>query len=233
MTGAPLVSVVVPAFNAERFLAEALDSVLAQSHTPLEVIVVDDGSTDRTGEIARSYGVHCLRQRNSGHAAARNAGVTAAGGDFLSFLDADDLWEPNKLSTEVTHLLAHPELGFLRSSMWRTLAPGAKWPPGTPRKWFLEPQPGNLSSAALIRRSAFEHVGPFDPSFQHGDDGDWVARAADAGIRSEVIPDVLVHYRIHGANQHYDNKAMKAELFELLRSSVRRKQGPGSKSGAA
>jgi glycosyltransferase involved in cell wall biosynthesis len=219
-----LISVVIPAFNAEPFLAEAIESVLAQDYGPIEVLVVDDGSTDRTADVASSYPVACLRQANGGQAAARNAGVAAARGSFVSFLDADDLWRSSKLSTEVEHLQAHPELGYVLVRMQRSLLPGASWPPGTPASWFKVPQPGTLPSAALVRRDALERIGPFDSRFRHGSDTEWQARAADAGVRWELLPDVLVQYRIHGNNDSYDNLGMKQEMFELLRASLVRKR---------
>jgi glycosyltransferase involved in cell wall biosynthesis len=224
MTERALTSVVIPAFNAETFIAEAIESVLAQDHRPVEVIVVDDGSTDGTAAIASNYQVVCLRQANGGQAAARNAGVAAASGSFVSFLDADDLWAPSKLSTEVAHLSAHPELDYVLVRMQRVLLPDAPWPPGTPASWFEEPQPGTLASAALVRRSVLDRVGTFDTRFRHGSDTEWQARAADAGSRWELLPDVLVRYRIHGANNSYDNLGMRREMFHLLRASLARKR---------
>ncbi len=220
----PLVSVVIPAFNAERFLAEAIESVLAQDHGNLEVIVVDDGSLDGTGQLAARYPVKTIAQPNGGQAAARNTGVACARGPLVAFLDADDLWMPGKLSTEVAFLNDHPDAGYVLSRMQRVLLPGAPWPPGTPAGWFDEPQPGTLPSAALIRRSTLEHVGAFGTRFRHGSDTDWQARAADLGVRGALLDDVLVHYRIHGANHSYDNLGMKREMFDLLRASVARKR---------
>lgn len=224
MSERALISVVIPAFNAEAFLAEAIESVLAQEYGPVEVIVVDDGSTDRTAAVAASYPVACMGQTNGGQAAARNAGVAAARGSFVSFLDADDLWRPKKLSTEIAHLQAHPELDYVLVRMQRSLLPDAPWPPGTPASWFKEPQPGTLPSAALVRRTALDRIGPFDTRFRHGSDTEWQARAVDAGTRWELLPDVLVQYRIHGNNNSYDNLAMKQEMFQLLRGSLARKR---------
>lgn len=220
----PLVSVVIPAFNAEAFIGEAIESVHAQDYRRVEVIVVDDGSTDHTAAVASRYAVKALRQEHGGQAAARNAGLAAAGGTFVSFLDADDLWMPSKLSTELAHLLAHPELDYVLVRMQRSLLQGAPWPPGTPARLFDEPQLGTLSSAGLFRRDVLGRIGPFDIRFRHGSDADWQARAADAGVRWQVLPDVLVRYRIHGANHSYDNLTMRREMFELLRSSLARKR---------
>src|SRR5436305_1935247 len=107
----PLVSVVMPAFNAEAFVAEGIESVLAQDYECVEVIVVDDGSTDNTSAVASRYPVKCIAQKNSGIAAARNAGVAVSRGSLVAFLDADDIWLPGKLSTQVAYLLKHPEVG--------------------------------------------------------------------------------------------------------------------------
>jgi glycosyltransferase involved in cell wall biosynthesis len=224
MNDQPPVSVVIPAFNAAAFVGDAIESVLAQDYARVEVIVIDDGSTDGTASIASRYPVTTLTQDNGGQAAARNAGVSVAQGTLVSFLDADDLWMPSKLSTEVAHLQAHPELDFVLVTMQRSLLPGAPWPPGTPARWFAEPQPGTLPSAGMVRRAVLERIGAFDTRFRHGSDTEWQARAADAGLRWEVLPEVLVEYRLHGANESYDNVGMKRELFELLRASLARKR---------
>src|SRR5215471_2204625 len=111
---ADLISCIIPAYNAERYLREAIDSVLAQTYRPIEVLVVDDGSTDQTGEIVESYGarVHYLRQTNAGPAAARNCGFIEARGDFVAFCDADDVWHTEKLERQWMHLHQRGELGY-------------------------------------------------------------------------------------------------------------------------
>jgi glycosyltransferase involved in cell wall biosynthesis len=107
-----LLSVIIPVYNGERYLAEAARSVRAQTYRPLEVIVVDGGSTDNSAQIARSFAqVHCIQQRNSGVSAARNAGIAASHGESITFLDQDGLWAPEKARPHVRHLLNHPEAG--------------------------------------------------------------------------------------------------------------------------
>src|SRR4051812_7319537 len=108
----PLVSVVIPAFNAERFLGEALASVSAQTYAPVETIVVDDGSSDGTAEVARAHPeVALIEQENSGPAAARNRGFAASRGEFIAFHDSDDLMTPDKLAVQVSHMLENPGVG--------------------------------------------------------------------------------------------------------------------------
>ena len=109
----PLVSCIVPVFNGERYLAEALDSILAQTYRPVDLIVVDDGSTDGTAQVAAGYGerITYLYQENSGPAAARNKGIDAAQGEFVAFLDADDVWHEEKLARQMVRFDARRELG--------------------------------------------------------------------------------------------------------------------------
>ena len=110
----PLISVVIPAHNAEKYLAEALESVRAQTFPDYEIIVIDDGSTDRTAELASSYsGVFLLQQSNRGEAGARNTGIRAARGKYVAFLDADDVWLPSKLEKQAAHLLRHPRTAWI------------------------------------------------------------------------------------------------------------------------
>src|SRR3954470_15704279 len=138
----PLVSALVPVFNGERFLAEALDSIFAQRWEPLEVVVVDDGSTDRSAEIARSYSVSYLHQENAGIATARNAAIEAAGGEIVAFLDADDVWLPGSLEKRVEHLLDTPEVGFVVGRMEVFLEPGHERPPWIEEEFVDKPQNG-------------------------------------------------------------------------------------------
>jgi glycosyltransferase involved in cell wall biosynthesis len=107
----PLVSIVVPVYNGERYLREALDSAFAQGYEQCEVVVVDDGSEDGTAQIIRSYDqVQHVRQTNAGQARAKNVGVEAAGGEYITFLDADDVLPPGRVSTQVDYLLQHPSV---------------------------------------------------------------------------------------------------------------------------
>jgi len=197
----PLVSVVIPVFNGERFLAETLDSVFAQDYPSFEVIVVDDGSVDGTADVARSFeGVRYIHQDNQGQAVARNTGINAARGELLAFLDADDLWTPNKLSVQVGYLLDHPEIGFTLARQRIFLEPGAERPPWLRDDLIEEDHVGFFPSTLVSRKSVFETIGVYDPSYRIGESADWFARARDAGIRRAIVQEVLLHKRVHGVN---------------------------------
>ncbi len=219
----PLVSVVLPVFAGERLLGEALDSVAAQSYPNLETIVVDDGSPDRSAEIASGRpGVRVLREPHRGVAAARNAGVAAARGELIAFLDQDDLWQASKVARQVTLLVDRPELDIALCHVEMVLldsTPRPSW-----LTWETARQRGYLPSAWLVRREAFERVGVFDTQYRIACDADWLARAKDGGLMSETLPQTLVHWRIHDANGSYDQATMRSETFRMLRATAERQR---------
>jgi glycosyltransferase involved in cell wall biosynthesis len=219
------VSVIVPVYNGEHYLAAALDSVVGQNYRPLELIVVDDGSTDRSADIARSYeGVCYVYQPNQGHGPARNAGIAAALGEFIAFLDADDVWAPDKLRLQAGYLLAHPEVGCVICHMHAALEPGMEWPAHLNRDYYGTDPVAYVPSAILARRAVFDRIGGFDGRYRHGDDSDWFFRARDAGVQVAELPDCLLTRRIHAANQSHGTRDLTAELLRVTRASVNRKQ---------
>jgi glycosyltransferase involved in cell wall biosynthesis len=232
----PLISCIVPVFNGELYVGEALDSVLGQTYRPLEVIVVDDGSTDGTARIVAGYGerVSYLAQSNAGHAAARNRGIHAARGDFVAFLDADDLWHPEKLTRQLDCLLAQP-LPDLCFTHLRNF-----WMPrlGKERDRFngsryARPFPGFSTVTLLARSTVFERIGPFNPSLRHGDDTEWFLRAADRGIRREMLAEVLVYRRIHQTNRSRSLAAeSRDEYLHILKDRLDGRRRAAKQLGA-
>jgi glycosyltransferase involved in cell wall biosynthesis len=221
----PLVSVIIPVYNGEKYLAEALDSVAAQDYTPLETIVVDDGSTDGTAQLAQARPeVRYIYQTNQGGGGARNTGLAAATGDFIAFLDADDVWLPGKLHAQVAYLLAHPEVGIVFTRMESFLEPGATWPAGLNEAYYAQGPVAYLPSALLGRRRVFEQVGLFDASYRTDEDSDWFFRARDAGVVSAAVPQILLRRRIHTANNSRAAGAATPELVRLVRASLQRKR---------
>jgi glycosyltransferase involved in cell wall biosynthesis len=222
-TPGPLVSVVVPVFNGERFLAETLASVCAQTYAPFELVVVDDGSTDGSAAVLRSFPqARCVSQPNRGVAAARNTGVEAARGELLAFIDQDDLWPADSLAVRVGHLLAHPELDFVLSLVQFFLEPGVAKPDWVRPELLEQPAPGYNLGNMVVRRAAFERVGRFDPRFVLASDHDWFVRANDLGLRHARLDRVLLRKRTHDANE--SRRGSTREMLEIHRASVLRKR---------
>jgi glycosyltransferase involved in cell wall biosynthesis len=195
-----LASCVIPVFNGERYLEEAVDSVLAQSHRPIEVIVVDDGSTDGTSEVAASLGgqVSYVRQENQGPAAARNTGLRMAQGEFVAFLDVDDQWHPEKLERQLGRLRDRPEIDLCFTSLQHLWTPELE---KEKRRYEGHPLSKPFSayhiSSLLARRSVFTKFGEFNEALHAGENMIWFLQAAQRGAVIEVLPDVLVYRRFH------------------------------------
>jgi len=228
-----LVSCVIPVFNGEAYLDDAIDSVLRQEHRPLEVIVVDDGSTDGTAGVARSRGdaVRYVRQTNAGPSSARNRGIEEARGALVAFLDADDRWLDGKLSRQIAVLSAHPEVhGCLAHGrlFWdgdgAVAAEAAAWP--AERRIDTG---GLIGSTLVVRRTVFDTVGVFDPALPHSGLTEWSARAREHGVLLETIAEVLAERRMHAGNFSRQRAARDAEYVVLLKRSLdRRRAGPQS-----
>jgi glycosyltransferase involved in cell wall biosynthesis len=222
----PLVSVIMPVRNGERFIGQAIESVLAQSYQQREVLVVDGKSTDRSVEIALSYPtVRCIQETQIGFASAWNDGVEAASGELIAFLDSDDLWEPTKLERQVEVLQSRPEVDYVITHVRFVAQPGVGLPPGFKPELLDADHVANMPSALLIRRRALEAVGPFRTDMVVANDIDWFARAKDLPLTLAIVPDALVHKRVHDRNWSYNNApALHPELLGLLRDSVARQR---------
>ena len=222
----PLVSVIIPAYNAERYIAEAIDSVLGQTYSSREIIVVDDGSTDRTAEIVAGYAqtVRLIQQQNRGPAAARNTGIREAHGEFVSFLDADDIWTRENLELQIAFLRRHPDhvlsYGWVRffsdrpaGDLFETVPCPDKRPTGD--VW------ANLirdtiwaTCAAVLRTSALSQVGVFDEALPIGEDYDLWLRLAAHG-KCGYVPYMVAGVRLH------PESTTKTSPFVLVPPAVR------------
>ena len=215
----PLVSVVVPVYNSAPFLRETLDSVFALDYQPFEVIVVDDGSTDGSAAIAESFpGVHCIRQENQGPSVARNAGTEAARGEFVAFVDSDDVVLPHKLSVQVGYLLDHPDVSaVLGRQEWITPPPNAV----PDRVW------GDLDGitpmSMVIRKAVLVEVGGFDPALRGPEDTELLMRLRVAGHRFLVLPEIVMRRRYHGGNLVAGRRVAPMPL-ELLKTKLDRER---------
>jgi glycosyltransferase involved in cell wall biosynthesis len=207
----PTISVVVPAYNEERYIAEALDAVLAQTRSPLEVIVVDDGSTDATHEVVAGYGgrVRLIEQENCGCPGAFDTGFREARGEFVALCPADDVWEPRKLQWQQDALGAHPEVDVIFGGAQRFgLASGPHPRPARTGTldvlWFArEMYRRNLIAdpSAVVRRSLYLDLGGYEPLV--GEDYEFWMRALAAGATFRFDPRLVVRLREHGGNLSY------------------------------
>jgi len=227
------VSCIIPVYNGERFLAESIESVLAQTVPPQQVIVVDDGSTDATAQIIGRFGdcVEHLTQSNQGPAAARNAGLRRAVGDFIAFQDSDDLWLPEKLEHQLRCLLDdEAALGCicLVSNFWEEeLRAEAEAAQSTRH---VQAMPGYVFQAFLARREAFDVVGRLDQSLSVAEDVDWFNRARTAGHRIGLVEQTLVRRRYHRDNLSrsiaVSASAQDAMLEVVMRNLQRKRNAP-------
>jgi len=227
----PLISVIVPVKNGEPWLAEAIESVLAQEYPRLQPIVIDGNSTDGSGEIARSYPeVTYLEQSEPGLAQGWNEGVDAADGDLIAFLDCDDRWTAGKLAAQTELLRARPELAGAIGMVTFFLTPGQP-PPSGMRPHLLEGEHvAQIPGALLVRREVFDRIGNFDTSYEIAIDVDWFARVKDAGLEFGVIPRVVLEKRFHSANlSHSRPDRYHREMVRAMRDSAARQRAAGAK----
>jgi len=220
-----LLSVVVPTHNRASFLTEAIQSILSQQTGLMEIIVVDDGSSDQTGETVESFGppVRLIQQAHAGPAAARNRGLKDASGKYIGFLDDDDLWAPDKLQLQLPRLFEEPDadiiLGHTQRMIWRDEAAG-----GAQFVDYLDPVKLYSLGSSLFRRSVFDRVGLFDENMRHSEDDDWFMRARSLGISMIFLPQVSQYYRFHSNNMTYNKQEKIPDLLRLLKNRLDRKR---------
>jgi glycosyltransferase involved in cell wall biosynthesis len=214
----PLISVVIPSYNYARYLREAIDSALGQTYPEVEVVVVDNSSTDNTLDVLRSYGdrIRWFQQANEGVSGSRNRGIKESRGEVVAFMDADDAWLPEKLARQM-EMLSNPRVGMVYcglqyvDSQGRNLERSVKGLRGQVLKKLalLEP-PGvpACGSSALIRRKCFDEVGGFDRELSISADWDMWRRIA-CHYEIEFVSDPLVLYRQHDSAMH-----LKIDVFE-------------------
>lgn len=214
------VSVILPCFNAEAFVADAIASVAAQTRPPDEIIVVDDGSTDASLRAIKGAGqrVRILEQANRGVAAARNAGIAASSGDVLAFLDADDAWPPDSLELRLAEM--ERTGADLVAGRVRQCADGVGLNVPSAGVELV----GRLAGAILIRRSAFARVGDFDERLRSAETIDWIARAREVGLREAHCDRLVLFRRVHGTNMMRDHAAGERGQLSVLRAALARRR---------
>jgi glycosyltransferase involved in cell wall biosynthesis len=223
----PLISTIIPVYNRERYLSEAIESVLAQSYPSIELIIINDGSTDSSAEIAKRFtnkSGQYFYQENSGIGAARNQGIRLAKGEYLAFLDSDDIWLPEKLSLQFDAMRTNPKNNMVFGHVLNFLSPELS---NTEHKFDPNAEkifPGYFASALLIKREDFLKVGYFSTGWQVGEFIDWYARAQEIGMKPHMLPDLLVKRRIHQTNIGVTKRNSRKDYAHILRSALERRR---------
>jgi glycosyltransferase involved in cell wall biosynthesis len=219
------VSVIIPVYNGTNHLAETLQAVLAQTVLPNEIIVIDDGSTDGSADLARTFGpaVKVVTQKNSGLSASRNAGAALATSDWFTFLDHDDIWEPNYLARHTAEIALHPEANicycnrrYLQAAPEKgtfVLEPAPPAPAAHElSKVLLDRNPLTVCSV-LMKRDVFHAVGGFSSRHDGAEDWDMWLRLSFNSARFIFIPETLVQYRVHPISMsHHGTRVLNAQL---------------------
>ncbi len=223
------ISVIVPVFNQAAYLGEALESLRAQTSPVSEIMVVDDGSTDGSGELARRFGhgVVTHGQEHAGAGAARNRGVREARCPWLAFLDADDLWLPTKIERQVRAIEADPGLDMVFSHLEHFLSPDLTPDQAARLACPQAPMPCTTAGAMLIRRDAFDRAGGFDESGAIGEVVEWYVRARAVGLVESTLPEILVRRRIHWRNTSRNRKPERSRYASIAKRALDRRRASG------
>jgi glycosyltransferase involved in cell wall biosynthesis len=219
---AETLSVVIPARNAAAFLAAAVASVRAQTSPVTEIVVVDDGSTDATAQLAAELGARVVTQAPAGAAAARNHGAEIATGEWLAFLDADDLWLPGKTAVQRSWLADHPETDVVfghAANFTQTAAGERRAEP---------PLPALVPGAALLRRAFLLQRARFDPAVGSSEVLAWSVRLRESGARLHLLPDLVLWRRLHDHNTRRQGDRGRAVDLRLVREHLARRRAGDS-----
>ncbi len=224
----PTVTAAIPVRDGETYLAEAIESVLAQSRACDQVVVIDNGSTDGSAAVAAGYGpaVELVTEPRPGIGPARNAAVAAARCGFVAFLDADDLWQPDKTERQLAAFAARPELQLVFGHVRQFASPDLPAAEAAALRVPTEPQPGLHIGAMLARRTAIDAIGPWPEDVRVSDGLTFLLRARELGLAQEMLDETVTLRRVHGANHSIDNRDQRAEFARHLKRSLdRRREG--------
>lgn len=223
----PTVTAAIPVRDGEAYLAEAIESILAQSRPCEQVVVVDNGSTDRSAAIAAGYGpaVEVVAEPRAGIGAARNAAVATARGDFFAFLDADDLWQPGRIELQLAAFAERPELQLVFGHVSQFVSPDLPAEEAATLRIPEAPQPGLHVGAMLARRTALDAIGPWDEDIRVSDGLAFLLRARELGMAQEMLAETVTLRRVHGANHSIHNRDERAEFARHLKRSLDRRRG--------
>ncbi len=221
----PLISVIIPTYNTELYLEEALESIQNQDYPNIEIIVVDDGSTDNTAEILKKYDVQYYYQKNNGVSSAMNSGFELAKGEYIASLDADDLWNSNKLSLQMKMFEEDSNLEIVFCHVKQFVCPKIN---------LLDTQlsiskdkaimKGFSSIAMLIKEESFKKIGNFNESYKYGDFIEWFGRAQDKNVKYTIHDNILAYRRIHKSNMTKNKADARQDYLRIVKEIIARKR---------
>ncbi len=221
-----LISVIIPVYNCENYLGQAIESALAQTYTPIEIIVVNDGSTDKSLDIAQNFTCPEVRvhsQVNKGLGYSRNKGVELAAGEYFAFLDADDLWLPEKLTLQ-HEVLMNQEIDMVFSDLQQFISPELSNHSKKLIKGDQMVSPGYIASTLLIKKSAFEKAGPFATNWRVGEFIDWYSKGMEHGLKQGLVSQVLAKRRLHSNNMGIREKNSRTDYLRVVKAAMERKR---------
>ncbi len=224
-----LVSVVLPVFNGERYLAEAIESVFAQTRPDLELIVVDDGSSDGSREVAERFDVTFLPQDHGGPGAARNVGVAHARGEYVSFIDHDDTWVPEKLEWQLDVFAQDPTADLVFGHVQNFKSPDLDPAVAATIECPPDPLPGPIAGTMLIRTDTLRSVGEFGAGERPvAEFLDWLVLADQRSLHQVMLPQVVLRRRLHETNQHRMNPTGRQDYVQALKAMLDQRRAGGS-----
>lgn len=229
MSDNPLISVVIPVYNRQQYISAAIESIIAQNYQPLEIIVVDDGSTDNSREVAQAYSSAITYSyiENSGSATALNHGINLCRGEYIGFLDSDDLWVEGKLSLQMQAFEKNSELEAVFGHLQQFKSPELDQESKDRLLMPIETSPGHHRDTMLLKREVFERTGLFNPAIQVGDFIDWYLRATEQGLNSLMLPDILAKRRLHRTNMGISDRNSRIDYVRVLKASLDRRRQAG------
>jgi glycosyltransferase involved in cell wall biosynthesis len=223
-----MISVVVPVYNGSRYLKEAIESIVRQNFDMLEIIIVDDGSTDDTKQIVQSLpytNLIYLYQENGGPSKARNSGIRAAKYDYIAFLDADDTWPLGKLHSQFSFLKNDSAVDVVTGLVKYVFAPGSEY---RKKEYNVDDPIFNVQlGAMLVRKKIIDTIGYFNEQLRYSEDQDWLMRIRENNLSIHVLHEVTLYYRIHPGNMTRHKTAKELNLLQALKLSLDRRRKTG------
>ncbi len=223
----PLVTVIIPVYNDEEYLAEAIQSAIGQTYKPLEIIVINDGSTDESEKIAKKYLNHIkyIYKKNSGISNTWNTGIKLSQGSLISFLDSDDIWLPHKLERQVSMMIQNPFIQYSVTKILHFLEQGTLKPKSFRNELLDNEVIGYLMSTTVVKKEIFNKYGMFDEELKNiAGDTEFFSRLRDNNVNLGIVDETLVRKRIHNSNISSVSREFNKNLLSAVRKSIKRKQ---------